>query len=345
MILVDGSSLLHRVLHTEQADLKDSRGNYTGGVHGFLNSLNTAALKHQLHHLFVVAWDLGVPLFRRNIYKEYKPGKEPIGDIDLSLKSEQNLLGKKEEEVPGDFLSKYVATRRQLHSQILPLSGCLSLQVTNCEADDIIAYVCCKLTNEDIVIYSTDNDLLQLLTDRIQFYNGRDFKTHTVDSIVNEYNLVKDCWRHHWLTIRAIAGDSSDGIPGFSMTWDTAKKYADQLIDLQYNKHYSLYDSLARLERPPGARTASYEALTHGQDMFLRNYSLMDLRHPIDNKLPIIEDIKLEIASAYIYDIDQDMLEELLHTMDLRMSKVFVGNIIDSNKNHDIKEYIRKLVS
>ena len=38
---VDGSNLLHRD-YTLPADLRDSKGNYTGGLHSFLNSLSTA---------------------------------------------------------------------------------------------------------------------------------------------------------------------------------------------------------------------------------------------------------------------------------------------------------------
>jgi 5'-3' exonuclease len=341
MILVDGSNLLHRGLHTPQAELKDSKGRYTGGLHAFLNSLSTAALKHQLKQSFIVAWDLGVPLFRREIYREYKPNKNPVGNIADEFKSINNLQG--DAETSDEFLAKYTSTRRMLHSQFLPLSGCLSIQVENCEADDIIAYICSKVTDEEITIYSTDRDLMQLLTDKIQFYNGVDLTTHTVETLVKEHNLVKDNWRTHWLTIRAIAGDTSDGIPGFT-GWDTAKKYATQLMDLQYNKHYTLYDSLAKLERPSGARVAGYEALKSGHDTFLRNWKLIDLRFPIDNRLPIIGQITAEIAKSFIYDIDQDTLEVQLHEMEMRASKVFLSNIIESNIKSNMSDYIRRLV-
>jgi 5'-3' exonuclease len=324
--------------------LKDPKGHYVGGLHGFLNSLSTAALKHQLQHSFIVAWDLGVPLFRRQIYKEYKPHKDPVGNVPDVLKSEANILAKEGEPTTDEFLAKYTSTRKVLHSQFLPLSGCLSIQVTNCEADDIIAYVCNKVTDERIIIYSTDRDLMQLMTDKIEFYDGRDFLTHTVDTIIDDNKLVRDCWRRHWLTIRTIAGDTSDGIPGFC-GWETAEKYASQLIDLQHNKHYTLYDSLTQLQRPPGARVSGYEALKSGHDMLLRNLKLMDLRYPIDNKLPIVEEIKAEIATAFIYDINQDLLEEQLHRMSMRAAKTFLSNIIECNIKSDIKDYIRKLAA
>jgi 5'-3' exonuclease len=343
VILVDGSNLLHRGLHTSQADLKDSKGQYTGGIHSFLSSLSTAVFRYELKRQIVVAWDLGVPLFRRQIYREYKPNKNPIGNVPNNLKSEQNLLAKEGEGTADEFLAKYTSSRRLLHHQFLPLSGCLSISVENCEADDIIAYICNKITDEDITIYSTDRDLMQLMTNRIQFYNGIDSTTSTVDSLIQEHDLVKDYWRSHWLTIRAIAGDSSDGIPGFT-GFDTAKKYAAQLMELQYTKNYTLYNALIKLERPPGARVVGYEALKAGNGDLLRNLRLMDLRYPIEKHLPIINDISSEIARSFLFDIDQNTLEEQLHNMDLRMAKTFIENIITSNRNNDIREYIRKLV-
>ena len=229
-----------------------------------------------------------------------------------------------------------------LHAQFLPLSGCLSIQVANCEADDIIAYVCQRITDEKIIIYSTDRDLLQLMTNKVEFYDGKDYTTHTVESIIKDHNLLEDCWRQHWLTIRAIAGDISDGIPGFT-GWETAKKYADQLMRFQKDG-YTLYDALNKLERPTGARVLGYEMLKNGHDTILRNWKLMDLKYPSDNKLPIIGEISAEIARSFIYDIDQNTLEEQLHNMSMKVAKTFVSNIIESNMKYDVKDYVRKLV-
>jgi 5'-3' exonuclease len=344
LIVADMHSIIHASLHTPQSELKDSKGRFTGGVHGALSSLSKIVLKHQLKDQVIGGWDLGIPIFRRELYKEYKPHKIPIGNVSDSLKSADNLLAKEGDEARDDYIAKLVMTTRMLHSQILPLSGCLSIQVPNCEADDIIAYICSKLPNERVTIYSSDMDLVQLVTKNIDLYDSRTDTMYTVESLIRDNNLNKDCWRAHWLTIRAIAGDTSDNIPGFC-GWETAEKYASQLIDLQHNKHYTLYDSLTKLERPTGARTSGYEALKNGHDILLRNFKLMDLRYPIDNKFSIVEDIRSEIATAFIFDINQDLLEEQLHKMDMRVAKTFVSNIIESNIRNDVKEYIRKLVA
>jgi 5'-3' exonuclease len=343
MLLVDGSSVLHRCLNTPAQDLQDSRGRYTGGLHSFLASLSKAVVKHRLRHSVVVAWDLGVPLFRRLLYREYKAHKMPIGSVQESVLSDYNLLNKEAvEEDESDWMKKYLMARRLLHSQFLPLSGCLSIQVANCEADDIIAYVCSKLPDEEIIVYSSDRDLVQLCTDNIEYYDGREDTTITKSSLIFDNELVEVVWRQHWVLTRAIAGDGSDGIPGFC-GFDTAKKYSDQIISF-YLTNVSLQETLLGLIKPPRARNDSFEKIKVGADMIMRNYNLMDLSYPIIRNLSIIEDIKQQIAGAFIYDIDQYTLESELHDMSMVKAKIFVNNIIESNRKNDVKDYIRKLI-
>lgn len=343
MILVDGSSVLYRCLNTPAQDLQDSRGRYTGGLHSFLSSLSKAVVKHRLRHSVVVAWDLGVPLFRRALYRDYKAHKMPIGSVDESILSDYNLLNREAtDEDESDWMKKYVMARRLLHSQFLPLSGCLSIQVANCEADDIIAYICNKLPDEEIIIYSSDRDLVQLCSDNIEYYDGRDDVTITKDSLIFDHELLTAVWRQHWLLTRAIAGDGSDGIPGFC-GFGTAKKYADQIISF-YLTNVSLQEALLGLIKPPRARNDSFEKLKVGADIIKRNYNLMDLYYSHYRNLPILEDIKQQIAGAFIYDIDLYTLESELHDMNMVKAKTFVSNLIESNKKHDVKDYIRRLV-
>jgi 5'-3' exonuclease len=342
MILVDGSSVLHRCLNTPTQELQDSRGRYTGGLHGFLASISKAVVKHRQRHSVVVAWDLGIPLFRRALFKQYKPHKFPVGSVHESLLSDKNLLSKDgTEEDETDWMKKYLMARRLLHSQFLPLSGCLSIQVPNCEADDIIAFVCNGLPDEEIIVYSSDRDLVQLCTDNIIYYDGRDDITITKDSLIQDNELMEVVWRNHWLLTRAIAGDSSDGIPGFC-GWTIAKKYSDQIIRY-FMANVPLAKVLLELERPPRARADAFENLKVGSEIVTRNYNLMDLYYPHSKKLPILEDIKREIAGAFIYDIDQYTLETELHEMNMKLAKTYVSNIIESNMRTDIKDYIRRL--
>ncbi len=344
MLLIDGSNLLHRCLHTEVANLQDNRGRFTGGAHGFLSMISSAVRKHSLKHSVIVAWDLGIPLFRRRLYSEYKPNKMPIGSVNETLLSEMNKLGKEGDEAKDEWLDKYLMSRRLLHGQFLPLSGCLSIQVENCEADDIIAFVCRKLKDKEIIIFSSDMDLVQCLSKDIIFYDGNKDETIDVDNLITKHNLVRENWRYHWLLTRAICGDNSDGIPGFC-GFETAKKYSDQLIYLESESGGCLNfeDALKSLGRPHGARIAGYEKLKSGKDDVLRNYNLMNLEYPFYKNDPIIDNIKKEIASAFIYDIDQHGLESQLHDLGMFKAKVFADYIVQSNRQDETKNYLREL--
>jgi 5'-3' exonuclease len=339
MILVDGSSLLHRVLNTEQAELTDSHGRYTGGLHGFLISLGSVCLKYRLKHQVIVAWDLGIPLFRREIYREYKSHKVPIGNVADQYKSEANLLEREGEDAPNEWLDKYLMSRNLLNKKFLPNTGCLSVQVVNCEADDIIAYVCHKIKDEEIIILSTDRDLVQLLNSDRSFYDGRTQTTLMVEDIISTNHLEKSNWHYHWMLTRAICGDASDGIPGIGPGWDHAIEYARQIIKMKI----TLKDALPLLERVPRGRQAGYESIKNGYNDITRNMRLMDLDFPIRFNLPIINDIRTQFATCSINPIAPDVVESDLHELQMNRAKASANSIIESNSNFDPIEYTKRL--
>ena len=338
MILVDGSSLLHRVLSTDQAELKDSSGRYTGGLHGFLISLGSVATKYRLKHQIIVAWDLGIPLFRREIYREYKPHKFPIGDVANELKSAQNLLEREGEEAPNEWLEKYVMSRHLLHKKFLPMTGCLSIHVQNCEADDIIAYVCEKVLDEEIIILSTDRDLIQLLNKDRSFYDGRTQTTIMIDDIIKEHKLEGD-WRQHWMLARAMAGDGSDGIPGVGPGFSHCIEYARQVL----RSGEPLGQALIKLEKVPRGRSAGFEAMRTAEETIKRNLKLIDLRYPIMFNLPIVKDIQTQIASCQFKNIDPDLVELELHDLQMVKAKPYANSIIESNLNFESIDYIKRM--
>jgi 5'-3' exonuclease len=343
MILVDSSNLLHRTLHTPQADLTDSLGRYVGGVSGFITSLGATAARYRHQHLVVCCWDLGIPEFRREIYPEYKAHKIPTVDISITNRLEKDLLIKEGDASPDAFLDKYVMARRILHNDILPIMGGLSIQVENCEADDIIAYICSKITDEEIIILSSDRDFLQLLNDNIFWYDGRTKETLTVSDIIQKHNLIPERWRQHWIMARAISGDISDGIPGIEdIGFGSAVEYARQIVGEFWG--LDLRDSLPKLTRVPRGRQTGYEALKSGEAYLKRNLKLIDLTLPIILNLPVVRDIRTQIASSFVYEIDQYKVELVLHEMGMMKTKLYANEIIDSNSKFDIQDYIRRLV-
>jgi len=345
MILCDGSSLLHRCLNTVQSELKDSKGRATGGVHSFLISIGALIHRRRFRDAIIVCWDSGVPLFRRDIYRNYKPQKSAVGDVGLQYKSDMHLLKQVDEdaESTSDFLDQYQMSRRMLHNFFLPNLGCMSIQVPNCEADDIIAYCARGLSGvEDVTILSSDRDLIQLLTDTVTYYDGRVNEFWHIEDVIEKYGLVEDCWRHQWLLGRAIAGDSSDGIPGVGgIGLDAALAYARQIVTA---KDSTLEEALKGLQRGPRGKQTAYENLKVSENIIQRNYDLMNLDYPMVKKLPIINEIKAGLSLSYTCcrsDIDSVMSE--LHDMNMNRAKLYAEHIIESTDQHNPLHLIEKL--
>jgi 5'-3' exonuclease len=340
---VDCDNLLTRILCTPQSELRDSRGRYVGAIHGFIVSLGALIHKRRFRDFIICCWDSGVALHRRELYRNYKSHKNPIGDVGKIYLSDQNLISKEGDDAPDDFIEQYQICKRLLHSFFLPYMGCLSIQVPNCEADDIIAYVCGKLTDEEIVILSSDKDFIQLLSPNVSLYNGITRESTELEDVIQKYNLVSDRWKHHWCLARAMAGDPSDNIKGVGgIGLEGCIAYARQIV--LNDPEAPLVEALSRLQRIPRGREEAYENLKKSADVIKRNYRLMDLLLPTRKQLPLINDIKAHIAQASLLEPDSERIQEELHDLQLIKAKLYAQYICESNEKFDAKIYHKRLV-
>jgi DNA polymerase-1 len=93
----------------------------------------------------------------------------------------------------------------------LECSGVAGLEVSNSEADDVIATLAARVGQRSVRILSTDRDYYQLIAPTTTVVNPR-----ARPALVDEAELLA---RHgvsaqQWCDFRALAGDPSDGIPG-----------------------------------------------------------------------------------------------------------------------------------
>lgn len=81
----------------------------------------------------------------------------------------------------------------------------------NLEADDVIAYIC-EYSNitDDIVIISSDKDLLQLVSKNVKVYNTSKNELITLKNFYQFTGVDKTVY----VDYKAILGDRSDNIPG-----------------------------------------------------------------------------------------------------------------------------------
>lgn len=187
VILIDGHSLVYRSYFAFiRNPLRNSKGQNTSAVFGFINSLKKLFTNFSPRYMAVV-FDSGRETFRHKLYEEYK--------------SERT-------ETPGDLVSQL-----PLIKEVIAAYGLRTLAKEGFEADDIIATIAKRLAKKgiDIYIVTSDKDLFQLVNDNIFIYDV--YKDIVFDAEktkekfgIKEPAMIRD--------ILALAGDSIDNIPG-----------------------------------------------------------------------------------------------------------------------------------
>lgn len=206
-LIIDGRHSLYRATDAHQMLSTNIDGVDTpvGGVYGFLNILiRTQAI---YGGRVLVAWEgKRNDNFRLRLYPEYKKRNEALTDDKAEFISEMSL----QETILKEFL------RAMGIAQYSAIDG---------EADDVIARLSLHFSARDkrVYIYSGDSDLRQLVDDPTESAPGwiRTVSHNKGNSrggdTVYDKAAVKakhDVWPHQIPDLKALAGDSSDNIPG-----------------------------------------------------------------------------------------------------------------------------------
>jgi 5'-3' exonuclease len=146
LFLIDGSSYIFRAYYAIPS-MNNSAGLPTNGIFGFTNIL-LRFLKQYKPEYVVVALDAGRETFRNQIFAGYKTNRP---------------------KPPADLLVQFPYFRHVLECLNVPV-----MEMVGYEADDIIATLCDSLCNKDcnLVVVSTDKDVMQLVTDDIRLLDS-----------------------------------------------------------------------------------------------------------------------------------------------------------------------------
>ena len=339
LIIVDGSSLLHQAVN-----VKNSKGSLgilqdkTFGAYWFLNSLANLASKNRYWCSFIIAWDSGVPLHRRKFSKDYKPHKKFVEEegVDYSEYYSSENLQEPQEGIEL-FLERYNYSKDLLH-RVLPYTGCLSVKVPNCEADDIVSVFVDKLKDsQEITILSSDRDLDQLLEENVSRYDAVKKQTFYKNDVIERYNLIEKNWKKHWLYNKALIGDTSDNIKGFYGMGEKAAQYYSRQIVEKGTTNFSKLDYNSKF---PNA----LQSLVTDSKRFWDNCKMMDLRYILYMKDPLHKKIVKEICSGGIYNPDLYTANQILCEDSLQSSLPSAQNVYDSNQNNPPKEFLKLFV-
>ena len=208
MILIDGNSLMYRAyfgIADTQTLKPNSKGVFTNAIMSFARMIN-----HILQENFdniLVAFDAGKHTFRHDILTDYKAGRAHMPEeMKMQIAHIKNLLD---------------------------LLGVKRYEVALYEADDIIGTMAKKAEEcgYHVDVYSSDKDLLQLITDNTTVHLTKKGLTDLEDYTPDHFEEVYGIKVSQFIDLKALMGDKSDnisGVPGIGI-----KKAVKYLLEYQ----------------------------------------------------------------------------------------------------------------
>lgn len=261
MYIVDGSGFIFRAYHS-LPPLSRRDGTPVGAVYGFTNML--LKLKQDITRpggehggvikdgYIAVVFDHARRNFRNDIYADYKATRPPT---------------------PEDLIPQFPLVRDAVSAIGVP-----QMEVENFEADDVIATLARKAAaaGVEVVIVSSDKDLMQLIAPGISMYDPVKQKKIGTAEVMEKFGVGPD----KVIEVQSLIGDSSDNVPGVP---GIGPKTAAELI----NEYGTLEGVLANVEniKQPKRR----EALRDNAELARISRTLVTLRDDVPLPLGLEE--------------------------------------------------------
>ncbi len=190
LFLIDSYGFIFRAYHararTGAPPMRTSTGLATEAVFIFNNMLRKLAKAYKPEYIAAVFESIG-PTLREQEFAEYKANRA---------------------EAPPDLGEQIVQIRRLLEALRIPI-----LEFRGFEADDVIGTLArrAEAAGFEVVVVSSDKDMLQLVTDRVSMLNPAKDDTWYDPAKVEEFMGVKSL---QVADLLALKGDAIDNIPG-----------------------------------------------------------------------------------------------------------------------------------
>ncbi|HDL19533.1 MAG TPA: DNA polymerase I [Bacteroidetes bacterium] len=310
LFLLDGSYLVYRSYFAFiRHPLINSKGENTSAAFGFTNSLHKVIKTEKPDYLAVI-FDTPEPTFRHKLYPEYKATRE---------------------KTPEEMIEQLPRIREVVEAFGIPI-----IEIPGYEADDIMATLAVRGEKQGFETYllTGDKDLFQLVTSNIFIYkpgrSGDDVEIVTAD-------WVREKWQVNPKQVRdvlALAGDSSDNIPGVPKIGNvTAKKLV--------NRFGSFENLLANKDQVEPLRIK--ESLLQNIDVAKLSYELVT----IDRNVAV--DIRWD--QMKLKEPDKKRLAALFKELEFRsLSEEFMSKKEKIEQNYqtistepELKQFIQKL--
>jgi len=188
LFLIDSYGFIFRAYHARARSgappMRTTTGLQTEAVYIFHNMVRK--LRAAYHPAYIAAIFESGKTFREETYANYKANRAAM---------------------PPDLAEQIPYIRRLLEAMRIPI-----LQYEGFEADDVIGAIAARASGmNDVVIVSSDKDMLQLVNERVHMYNPVKEDIWYDPAMAEQYMGVKPAQVADML---ALMGDSVDNIPG-----------------------------------------------------------------------------------------------------------------------------------
>jgi len=277
ILLFDGNCLAYRSFYAIR-ELSTNDGHPVNAVYGFWRIL-MKVLREFPSAYVTVAFDAGGKTFRHELYQAYKATRK---------------------ETPDELRVQFPVIRR-----LLEQLGINVVMQRGVEADDILASIAYQATERalDVLIVSSDKDLVQLVNDKIAIVRPSARQTKDVGEILDREGAYArfEVPPEKIVDFLSLVGDTADNIPGIP---SVGKKRASQLL----GRFGSLDGIMEHLSEIKSARIR--ENLIQYADKALLARKLVTLKKDVEvGQIP--EDCALQ-------GINTDELVQLLTELEFR---------------------------
>lgn len=261
-LLIDGNNLFTIGFHGVREFY--SEGKHIGGVFHFLNTIRLFLEKHN-HDKVVVFWDGNDnSLIRKNIYPRYKENRR----ISLDDHKYESYLYQRERV--KDYLEEVFVRE------------CV---VEQNEADDLIAHYTHIAKDENMIIFSGDKDLTQLITDNVTLYSPV-AKTYSKKGDLIHFKNI-DIPHNNVYIYKVLIGDTSDNIYGITNFGEKKLKTFFPNFDKRDYTLQEVLDEAKVLFEQNKSKTLSNlisgisKSGLVGDEFFEKTGKIIDLRNPL----------------------------------------------------------------
>ena len=261
-LLVDGDNLFKIGFHGAKDVYND--GAHVGGVFHFVNILRRFLEEHN-HDKVVVFWDGDSnSSIRKSIYPQYKANRrQDMNEFKYESYLEQKARVKQ-------YLEEIFVRQVEMFSN---------------EADDLIAHYCKISKDEDIIIFSADKDLTQLISERVTIYSpiSKQYYKNGDMITINKVNIP----HYNVLLTKIFTGDKSDNINGIE---GLGEKTLVKLFPQVQEKPCTIEEILDYARNIPQKKpiktlnnilTGKTKSTIIGEEFYRTNKKIVDLTNPL----------------------------------------------------------------